>query len=667
MKRLTVFLVSIFLGLGLGTAYAQMKPGVPAQLKPNIPAKTYWCAKIEDIIMNPPNFTTGDQISVGVRIKLWKETIIPGAPGVKKCNCAVEPVRVTTVDWYAIMSLRLIGIKYSETETNLLQYYGSTPSPHSYTYGGFPVIAFVVTDKDVEKGYIDVWGWAPIKNPLKDNREFTIYASLDASGYALKKDNDSDYLKKGCFPPHDGGYEGDFRKTFKPKPKVSELKKEVIEKGVNLPGVLRNIPDLKIAGLESSYKIGGEDRYGVPFDDFTMKISIQNSGNSDISRFKILIERRAEGENQYHPERYSGWAYDKSQGTIENGIFEVENLKAGGTKVIFIYADNSRSPKSDHYFRIVIDPYNEIAESDESDNKMSEIFFPSHHKHPEQYKKTEQSKSNLPDLVVEGKILEINAESTTLSIRVTNKGEKDVTKKFNILIEEQICGESIYVIAKELQWTEARVGWPKTTTIEIGTVDCPSKREVRIIVDSKNDVNESNESNNLFSLELPPIKKVNLRILNIIGLERYYTTTVTIVKQSDPKKQREIEEEAEREMKEYTKKSPIRVRVYCDGNLGNSYEQQWAGDSLDFEIAALPAPDGKLKFEIWVLYKGNDTYEPFNFDPNGGGIEFVYDIKTGSFSGDVSGKIGDKIESKGNAGTIIFSFPKFKSAPAKAK
>ncbi len=239
--------VSIISGLTLflfaltGLSFAQqIKP-----IKPQIPAKTYYCAKVEDVLINPSSFSTADMISVGVRVRFTKQTYILGAPGQKLCNCAFEgPSGEPAKFWSKTMSLRLIGIKYSETETNLLEYGGPTPSFPPHSYSGFPVIGFTITEADLREGIKDVWGWAPKKNPLKDNREFKIYVTLDVNGYILKRDDDPDYLKKGCFPS------GDFVKSFKPLYKVSIPKDGIIKKGsrVYLPPdkfYVKRLPPIK--------------------------------------------------------------------------------------------------------------------------------------------------------------------------------------------------------------------------------------------------------------------------------------------------------------------------------------------------------------------------------------------------------------------------------------
>jgi hypothetical protein len=220
MKRLTVFLSLIFLGLGFGTAFSQMKP--------QIPAKTYYCAKVEDILINPKDFSTADKISVGVRLRFTKQSYIPGPPAQRLCNCAFEgPSGELAKAWTKTISLRLIGLKYSEKETDVLEYYGPTPSFFPYTYSGFQVIGVTITEWDLKEGVKDFWGWAPKKNPLKDSREFKIYATLDVNGYALKRNDDLDYLKKGCFPSED------FVKSFKPKQlEVPKLKEDIIKKGI---------------------------------------------------------------------------------------------------------------------------------------------------------------------------------------------------------------------------------------------------------------------------------------------------------------------------------------------------------------------------------------------------------------------------------------------------
>ncbi|WP_460180261.1 hypothetical protein [Thermodesulfovibrio sp. TK110] len=199
-------------------SFAQMKPQIPPQVKI---AKTYWCAEVQDILFTEEP-QQGQKLTVGVRVKFTKKTIIPGAPGQKLCSCAFEgPSDAPAKFWSKTMSLRLIGVKYSETETNLLEYYGPTPAFPPYDYGGFPVIGFVVTENDLKKGYIDVWGWAS-KEPLQC-RDSAIYASFAVY-------NQSPYNQQNECHPH-----SDFKKSFRPKclhvPKIPE---EAIKKGTIL-------------------------------------------------------------------------------------------------------------------------------------------------------------------------------------------------------------------------------------------------------------------------------------------------------------------------------------------------------------------------------------------------------------------------------------------------
>jgi hypothetical protein len=209
-------------------SFAQMMPQIPTQIKPPILGKAYWCAEVEDIMFSPQK---GQRLTVGVRVKLTKKTVIRGAPGQKLCNCAFEgPSDAPVKFWSKTMSLRLIGVKYSETETNLLEYHGPTPSFPPYNYSGFQVIGFTVTETDLKRGYIDVWGWAS-KEPLQCRDAF-LHATLDVNGYALKKDNDPDYLKKGCFPS------GDFVKRFKPNClEVPGIRQEAIKESVKSFGI----------------------------------------------------------------------------------------------------------------------------------------------------------------------------------------------------------------------------------------------------------------------------------------------------------------------------------------------------------------------------------------------------------------------------------------------
>ncbi|MGQ9921369.1 MAG: hypothetical protein ACUVRZ_08565 [Desulfobacca sp.] len=195
----------------------QFKP-----IKPQVLGKTYWCAEVEDILY-PKEPVQGERFTVGVRVKFTKKTVIPGAPGQKLCSCAFEgPTDAPAKAWSKTMSLRLIGIKYSANETDLLEYGGPTPAFYPYDYSGFPVIGFIVTKPDLEKGYIEVWNWAS-KDPLQA-RDFDIYVSLAIYPGGGPYDKE-----------HECHFHGDFKKSFKPKvlqvPKIDEDK---IKKGAVL-------------------------------------------------------------------------------------------------------------------------------------------------------------------------------------------------------------------------------------------------------------------------------------------------------------------------------------------------------------------------------------------------------------------------------------------------
>lgn len=301
------------------------------------------------------------------------------------------------------MSIRLIGIKYSETETNLLEYYGPTPAFPPYDYGGFPVIGFVVTENDLKKGYIDLWGWAS-KEPLQC-RDFDIYASLAVYP------NGGPYNKRNECHPHP-----DFKKSFKPKclqvPEINKermkINKERMKKGIEKAGeTLKHLlPDLKITKAEIFLRISKkENEAAVSYDEAELEINILNSGQSDVSKFKVKVERKWEWDDKYYPEKEGsyqvGYYYGKEgewhsikSGKIENGIVEIGDIQAnGGYRIIWIFnIDNSWAPDADCWFRIILDPDNEVAELDESNNGVSEIYFPNHYTHPEYYKKKSRFK-----------------------------------------------------------------------------------------------------------------------------------------------------------------------------------------------------------------------------------------------------------------------------------
>ncbi|MEJ5229930.1 MAG: hypothetical protein WHT65_07995 [Pseudothermotoga sp.] len=120
-----------------------------------------------EILTNPQTFYQNDILNVGIRINFIRT--IAGA--------SVYSFDLKEGE-QKLMSLRLIGLKLSETETNQLLYYGPTSSfPANYQYGGFQIVGFFVTKADLDAGFKEVWGWRTA-SPLAC-RDFTIIVDLD--------------------------------------------------------------------------------------------------------------------------------------------------------------------------------------------------------------------------------------------------------------------------------------------------------------------------------------------------------------------------------------------------------------------------------------------------------------------------------------------------------
>ncbi len=386
--RKGVFLsICLILFIFYGFSFSELS--FAQQIKPNSPQitiKTYYCALVEDILIYPTDFNTNTPISVGVKLKFTRQVYTPSGKGL--CNCAFEVSSENlTHAWGKRMSLRLIGIKYSETETNVLKYIGPTPSFTPYTYSGFQVVGFIVNENDIKKGYKYVGTWVPRQNPLNDNRTFRIFATLDVNGYALTSDNDPDYLRKGCFPS------GDFVKSFQAKRiEISGTDLERGKEGVKKTSqIISKLPDLAIEKAEIYSKNSKrENEQGIIYDEAQLKFNVTNKGKSDVAKLKVKIERKWDFDTDYSPERGSklnpttyqlgyygndGKWYTIKNGEVTNGIIELENLQAGGYRTIFIFTDNSFAPKLNCWFRITIDPENEIAELDEGNNIIANILF----------------------------------------------------------------------------------------------------------------------------------------------------------------------------------------------------------------------------------------------------------------------------------------------------
>lgn len=312
----TKLLVWVLMGLLVFPvlSFGQMKP-----IKPQILGNTYWCAEVEDILFsNEPQ--QGQKLTVGVRVKLTKKTIIPGAPRQKLCDCAFEgPSSAPANFWSKTMSIRLIGIKYSETETNLLEYYGPTPAFPPYDYSGFSVMGFVVTENDLKKGYIDVWGWAS-KEPLQC-RDATIYASFAVY-------NQSPYnLQNECHP------QPDFRKSFKPKClQVPQIPEGTLKEGVK-KAILRIPPDKFSIERKSPIKFIPFDRsyFEIPATQNTVKL--KNGRTLTIEEFLAEVNKL---ENELNDLGYTlrdkepikiKYIYPREQFKLQKEMFSKDYLK----------------------------------------------------------------------------------------------------------------------------------------------------------------------------------------------------------------------------------------------------------------------------------------------------------------------------------------------------
>lgn len=119
-----------------------------------------------NILVSPEPFYEQDMLNVGVRINFIR--VMAGAAHSFDLKEGEQK----------LMTLRLIGLKLSETETNLLIYSGpGSAFPSDYQYGGFQIVGFFVTKADLDAGFKEIWGWRT-SSPLVC-RDFSIIADLD--------------------------------------------------------------------------------------------------------------------------------------------------------------------------------------------------------------------------------------------------------------------------------------------------------------------------------------------------------------------------------------------------------------------------------------------------------------------------------------------------------
>lgn len=102
----------------------------------------------------------------------------------------------------------------------------------------------------------------------------------------------------------------------------------------------------------------------------------------------------------------------------------------------------------------------------------------------------------------------------------------------------------------------------------------------------------------------------------------------------------------------------------------------WFDKEIKWEKEIIPPKDKKvvIVMEVWGPRKADrqrgilEENHLLDVDPNGGSIVLILDLENGTFTGDATGKRGDRIKLKGKDGEIEFYIPIiFKAAPAKAR
>jgi len=304
------FLAWFLLGLmGFSAfSYAQIKANVPPQVRQCATGKIYWFAEVQDILFSryPQE---GERLSVGVRVKFTKKTIVPITSSQSRHNCAFEgPSDTLTKNWSKIMSIRLTGIKYSGTETNLLEYSGPTFAFPPYKEDGFPVIGFVVTENDLKKGYIDIWGWTS-KEPLRCE-EGIIYASLAIY-------NQFSYNRQNECHPHP-----DFKKGVRPRClEVSKVPEKTIKKGTKILDI--NSEETPKEKKEESYsKESTEEKKEEVYDEESQR------EESEQIFTKESPEEKKEEKKSLYPDlliEKAGMIYDDQNGYRASLVVQIKN------------------------------------------------------------------------------------------------------------------------------------------------------------------------------------------------------------------------------------------------------------------------------------------------------------------------------------------------------
>jgi len=201
MKKLIILAISVALIFGLGNADAQMKPQVPRQVKP------YYCPIIKDILIKPYPFTNKDDILVGVRIEFKKTVVLytprkfGGKPIRETCECAFT-LPDSGKKLMAIY-LDIFNVQRKEVNRELIWSGGKTETCPDwelggrYHYSGYETaICFQVTKEDLERGYIELWGWKPDR-PL-ECADFTIHVVLDVDPKVFDENDQVVKPLNGC-------------------------------------------------------------------------------------------------------------------------------------------------------------------------------------------------------------------------------------------------------------------------------------------------------------------------------------------------------------------------------------------------------------------------------------------------------------------------------------
>ncbi|MBV7339678.1 hypothetical protein KFU94_67990 [Chloroflexi bacterium TSY] len=209
-------------------------------------------------------------------------------------------------------------------------------------------------------------------------------------------------------------------------------------------------------------------------DPVVITVTVHNKGTADANNVEVTIVDITEGSD------------------LIGGLQTIETIGAGeNAEVSVTYQTGGKVGRRS--IRVTVDPDNTIDESDEDDNQATKTLT---------VKSPEEEPADLPNLAIKSSGIVFDptnpepGTTVTITITVDNDGSADATDPV-VKVEDVTDEDSVTLIGQKQITGTIESGESGTTSMTYDTTGLEDDRTIRVTVDPGNDIEESDEEDNV--------------------------------------------------------------------------------------------------------------------------------------------------------------------------